>query len=475
MMQQQPAEHKKKGFLARMWGHFHHKSSSGFDSYMDAMFSKHEVSDDELFGDGDWAIVEKDSRKIRMVIWTMAVAIGGLLIWAALAPIDEITRGEGKVVPSSELQIMQSQDGGSISLIAVKEGQYVKKGQLLLKIDPTRFVSSLNENRAQYYSLLARAARLQALSDNKPFVPPPEVVKDMPQIAEQEKNLYDSSLQGLETNIAIARQQLAQRTQELIEVKGRRDQASQSYELTAKELSVTKPLVQSGAVSDVELLRLERDVSRSKGDRDTASAQIPRLESAIAEASRKIQEVDLTFRNQVRGELSETMAKLNSLSAGSTGLEDRVKQTELRSPVNGIVKRLLITTVGGVVQPGKEVAEIVPTEDALLLEAKIAPRDIAFLRPGQSALVKFTAYDFSTYGGLEATLEQIGVDSVTDDKGNSFYIIRVRTKQSSIGDKHLPIIPGMVAEVDIRTGKKTVLSYLLKPVLRAKANALTER
>jgi len=163
------------------------------------------------------------------------------------------------------------------------------------------------------------------------------------------------------------------------------------------------------------------------------------------------------------------------LSAGSEGLADRVKQTEIRSPVNGTVKRLLINTVGGVVQPAKDIVEIVPSEDALVLEAKVVPRDIAFIRPGQAALVKFTAYDFATYGGLDAIVENVGADTVTDEKGNAFYTIRVRTKRAYIGDRHLPIIPGMVAEVDILTGKKSVLSYLLKPVLRAKAAALTER
>lgn len=466
---------KKVGVLKKLARYVYQKGMHGFGLYLDKMATKHEIPDEALVGDGDWAVIEEDGYRVRLIIRIMAVSILILVVWAAFAKIDEVTRGEGKVVPSSEIQILQSLDGGNVSAISVKEGQQVKKGQLLLKIDPIRFASSLKENQAQYYSLVARVARLQALSDNKPFVAPEEVIKNIPQVAEQERALYESSMQGLEANVAIARQQLVQRNQELVEVKSRRDQAAQNYELAAKELAVTKPLAQSGAVSDVELLRLERDVSRSKGDRDQAAAQIPRLQAAIQEATRKIQEVELAFRNQIRGELSESVAKLNSLSAGSEGLADRVKQTEIRSPVNGTVKRLNVNTLGGVVQPGKDIIEIVPSEDALLLEAKILPKDIAFLRPGQSALIKFTAYDFSIYGGLEATLEQIGADTVTDEKGNAFYIIRLRTAQSYIGDNHMPIIPGMVAEVDVRTGKKTVLSYLLKPVLKAKSNALSER
>jgi membrane fusion protein, adhesin transport system len=260
-----------------------------------------------------------------------------------------------------------------------------------------------------------------------------------------------------------------------VSIRAKREQASQSYNLTARELEMTRPLAKSGAISDVELLRLERDVARYRGERDSANSDIPRLESAINEATRKMQEVELTFRNVARSELSETNAKLNALSEGSTALEDRVKQTEIRSPVNGTVKQLKINTVGGVVQPGKDVIEVVPSDDALVLEARVLPRDIAFLRPGQKALVKFTAYDFATYGGLEATLEHISADTVIDEKGNAFFLVRVRTLATSIGAQQFPIIPGMVAEVDILTGKKSVLSYLLKPILRAKAKAMTER
>jgi adhesin transport system membrane fusion protein len=205
-----------------------------------------------------------------------------------------------------------------------------------------------------------------------------------------------------------------------------------------------------------------------------AAAQISRIQASISEASSKLEEVGLAFRNESGKELAETMSKLNSVAEGSVGLSDKVSRSVLRSPVKGTVKRLLINTVGGVVQPGKDVVEVVPLEDNLLLEARVQPRDIAFLRPGQKAIVKFTAYDFSIYGGLDGKLEHIGADSVVDEKGNAFYTVRVRTNKSTLGD-NLPVIPGMVAEVDIVTGEKSVLTYLLKPVLRAKARAFSER
>jgi len=418
---------------------------------------------------------EQKLRGSRVAVWSTFIAVIVLLVWASFAQLDEVTRGEGKVIPSRQVQVMQSLDGGIVSEILVKEGQQVKTGQLLLKVDPTRFVSSLRENRAQYIALLAKAARLTAVANGKPFIPPPELIKEAPDLVEQERSAYENKRMELDATVGVATQQLSQRRNELTELIAKREQAAQSYSLTARELEVTRPLAKTGAVSEVELLRLERDVARYRGERDASSAQIPRIQGAISEAQRKIEEVELTMRNQARSELSDTNAKLSALSAGSEGLADRVKQAEIRAPMNGTVKQLFANTVGGVVQPGKEIIEIVPSDDALMLEARIQPKDIGFLRPGQPALVKFTAYDFSIYGGLEATLEQIGADTITDEKGNAFYIVRVRTKRSTIGDAAMPIIPGMVAEVDILTGKKSLLSYMMKPVLRAKANALTER
>jgi membrane fusion protein, adhesin transport system len=433
------------------------------------------ASDSDFDANADWAIAEQTPHGARQLVWFSAGTLVVLLLWAHFAVLDEVTRGEGKVIPSRQVQVLQSMDGGIVSEILVREGQTVRTGDLLLKVDPTRMVSSLRENRSQYLSLLAKSARLRALAEGGRFEAPPDVSSQAPEIAEAERALFESRRAELDASVGVVRQQLTQRTQELVSMRAKREQASQSYNLTAKELEMTRPLAKSGAISDVELLRLERDVARYRGERDSANSDIPRLESAINEATRKVQEVELTFRNVARSELSETNAKLGALSEGSTALEDRVKQTDIRSPVNGTVKQLKVNTVGGVVQPGKDVIELVPSDDALELEARVLPRDIAFLRPGQKALVKFTAYDYATYGGLEATLERISADTVLDEKGNAFFLVRVRTLSTSIGSQQLPIIPGMVAEVDILTGKKSVLSYLLKPILRAKSQALTER
>ncbi|KXB30440.1 secretion protein HylD [Dechloromonas denitrificans] len=451
------------------------KSAPHVEKVLGRLPNKEEIEVVDFATDADLAMLRQEPLRARVLLRSIGIVFAVFVLWAAVAQLDEVTRGEGKVIPSKQVQVLQSIDGGLVSEILVREGEVVQANQLLVKIDETRFVSSVKENRAQYLGLVARAARLKAMSDAKAFVPPPDVLKEAPEIVEQERLLYEAKRDEMTAAVSIARQQLAQRQQELNEAQARRAQASQGYDLTSKELSVTRPLINSGAVSEVELLRLERDVSRYRGERDMASAQITRIQAAINEAHRKVEEVELTFRNDAGKELSETSAKLSSLAEGSVALSDRVKQSSIRSPVKGTVKRLLVNTVGGVVQPGKDMIEIVPLEDALLLEARIQPRDIAFLRPGQPAIVKFTAYDFSIYGGLDGTLEHIGADTVMDDKGNAFYTVRVRTNKPGFGDANLPIIPGMVAEVDILTGKKSVLAYLLKPVLRAKSVAMTER
>jgi adhesin transport system membrane fusion protein len=444
------------------------------DHWLTAWRGDPERPDANFVADADYYMIYQEPLRARMLVRTLGVVVAVAIILASVIQLDEITRGEGKVIPSRQLQVLQSLDGGIVSEIAVHEGQVVEPGQLLLQIDSTRFESSAREGQAQLSSLAAKAARLRALAEGKPFEPPAETLKNEPQLVEEERRLYEAKNNELEAQLSIARQQLSQRREDLAEMVAKRDQAGRAYELSARELTVTKPLLASGAVSEVELLRLERDVARFRGERDMAAAQIARVQSTIAEANKKIQEVELNFRNEARRELAETLGKLNALSETNVGLADKVKHSAIRSPVKGTVKRLLVNTVGGVVQPGKDLVEVVPLDDALLLEAKVLPRDIAFLHPGQKAMVRFTAYDFSIYGGLEGKLEQIGADSLTDEKGNTYYIVRVRTNRPSLG-QDLPIIPGMVAQVDIVTGHKSILAYLLKPVLRAKQAALTER
>lgn len=438
-----------------------------------AVVSQHNAAD--FAADAQWATGQQQARGSRLLVWLALIVVLVLLLWACLGNIDEVVRGQGKVVPSRQVQVVQSLDGGVVEEILVRPGQHVQEGEVLLRIDPTRFTASLGENQAEALSLKAKAARLEALATGDLLQMPDEVISAAPQLAEMERRVWETRTQEFNTTISIARDQLRQRQQELRETVANRDQAASSCSLTSEELRVTRPLLASGAVSEVDLLRLQRDVARYCGEAKAASAQSDRIRVAIQEADKKIQEAELNVRNQSRVELAETRGKLSTLEQGQLALADRVKLAEVRSPVRGTVNTLMVNTVGGVVQPGKDILDIVPSDDTLLLEVQINPKDIGFLHFGQKAEVKFTAYDFAIYGGLSGLVEQIGANTITDEKGNSFYIGKVRTDRAHVGANSRPIIPGMQAEVHILTGQRTLMQFLLKPIMRAKANALTER
>lgn len=420
------------------------------------------------------AYFEQRRLHARTLLYSIAIIVVSLLVWSSFAEINEVTRGDGRVIPSKQIQIVQSQDGGMVSKILVSEGDVVDVGQLIIRLDRTRFSSSLRENQTEVQALEAKGERLRAVAENYEFEPTAELIEKVPQIVAQEVALFISSKARLANEKKIASQQLVQRKEELVEANAHKKQVERSLALTSRELQVTRPMVSSGAVSEVELLRLEREVNQLSGENDQIGAQLARLESSIVEAEGKLQEVELNFISEVREELTRTITRMNGLKQSGLGLSDRVDQTAVRSPVRGTIKQLFYNTIGGVVLPGKEIVEIVPLDDTLLLEARIQPKDIAFLTAKQKAMVKFTAYDFLIFGGLDGVVEQIGVDTVMDDQGNPFYTVKVRTHESSLGED-MPIIPGMVVEVDILTGKKSILSYMLNPILRAKKNALTER
>ena len=441
------------------------------------LFYRMPSEDVDLAADIKSSVKAQSPRGGRAILWTVLVLSGLALYWASISEVEEVTRGQGKVIPASQVQVVQNLEGGILSEIMVKVGDAVKKDQLLLKIDQTRFSSSVQQNRSKYLSNKAKAARLQAETSGAPFKIPREVMAEQPEVAVREQELYESRKNELRSSLEIKQQQINQRNQELKELNTKLAELSKTYALFQKELKLTKPLVAQGAVSEMEVLRLEREAATMQGDIEQTKQAIPRAQSKIEESQVALRELRLAFMNKAKAELNEVSAQLGEDTATSIALKDRLNRTFVKSPVNGTVNRLLINTVGGVIQPGMNLVEIVPLEGTLLIEAMIKPSDIAFLTPHQDATVKFTAYDFTIFGGLSAKLEQISADSITDERGNSFYLVRLRTDKNYLGpkEKPLPIIPGMVASVDILTGKKTILSYLLKPVLRAKYMALRER
>lgn len=423
------------------------------------------------------ALVEDAPRIVRLTIWCLLAFFLFAMLWAHFAVVDEVTRGDGKAIPSSKLQKIQNLEGGIVAELFVREGQVVEAGAPLLRLDDTRFASNVGETEADRLALLLRVERLSAEVEGRELAFPDKAIEAVPHLAASERALFESRQAQLRDEVGGVEEQLVQRQQELREFASKRDQYSRSLSLLRQEIDMSEPLVAKGAMSQVELLRLRRSEVENRGELDATSLAIPRAESAIKESQRKIDETRGRFRSEALTELNEARTDLSKIQATGKALEDRVNRTLVTSPVRGIVKQLLVNTIGGVIQPGSDLVEIVPLDDSLLVEARIRPQDIAFLHPGQPAVVKFTAYDYTIYGGLQAKLEQIGADTITDDEGNSFYLIQLRTDKSHLGSEEHPllIIPGMVASVDIITGKKSVLSYLLKPILRARSEALRER
>ncbi|WP_425313103.1 HlyD family type I secretion periplasmic adaptor subunit [Pseudomonas putida] len=423
------------------------------------------------------ALIEDAPRIVRLTIWGVIAFFLFLGLWANFAIIDEVTRGEGKAIPSSKLQKIQNLEGGIVAQIYAKEGEIVEIGDPLLRLDDTRFVSNVGETEADRLAMALRVERLSAEVEDRPLKIDEEIRKAAPSQAANEESLYQSRRQQLQDEIGGLQEQLVQRQQELREFSSKQSQYRNSLQLLRQEISMSEPLVAQGAISQVEVLRLKRAEVENRGQLDATSLAIPRAESAIKEVERKIDETRGKFRSEALTQLNEARTDLSKAQATGKALDDRVSRTLVTSPVRGIVKQLLVNTIGGVIQPGSDLVEIVPLDDTLLVEARIRPQDIAFLHPGQEAMVKFTAYDFTIYGGLKAKLEQIGADTITDEDNNTFYVIKLRTERSHLGTDENPllIIPGMVASVDIITGKKSVLSYLLKPIIRARAEALRER
>lgn len=418
------------------------------------------------------------SIQSHIILWMALSFMVIAITWASFAELDEVTRGSGKTIPSSHIQIIQNLEGGILAEILVKEGQIVEKNQPLMQLDAVRFSSSLNENKLKYYELLATTARLSAEVENTPLIIPEVVLQVAPEIADNANQLFDSRRNELNASTKILDEQVIQREQELIELRAKAKQISRSYQLLKEEVEMSAPLVDEGAMSRVELLRIQREANDLKGQLTAATLSIPRIQSSLDEARNKLSETKIRFQTKALEELNQAKAELDRTGESTLALEDRVTRTRVLSPVKGIIKQLKITTVGGVIQPGMDLVEIVPLEDQLLIEAEVRPADIAFLHPGQKAMVKLTAYDFSIYGGLEAQLEHISADTITNEEdGKSYYVIRLRTDKNHLekNGAQLNIIAGMTADVDILTGKKTVLDYILKPILKAKERALKER
>lgn len=407
----------------------------------------------------------------------VAIGLSGFLLWASVYEIEETTHGTGRVIPSRQVQVVQSLEGGIVSEIFVAEGDRVEAGAALMQIDDTGFAAQAGELRQQEGALLAEQARLRAeAAASEVLEMPPDLLDRAPAAAQAEQAVFASRREQFTRELDVLQKQLAQRRSELAELRATQEKWATMLEPLNAELALTERLQQRGAVPEIELLRLRSRVAEVTGDQRAGEATEARIRAAIEQAETEIGAARSAYRLTARQRLAQLQVELAVAQEGLRAAADRVQRTLLRAPVRGTINTLNATTIGAVVQPGEPLAELVPADDGLLIEAQIQPRDVAFIRPGETASVKITAYDYTVYGALDGEVVRIGSDAVEDREGRTYFKVIVRTDRNFLGEEEqLPIIPGMVASVDIQTGRKTVLSYLAKPILRAQGEALRER
>lgn len=398
-------------------------------------------------------------------------------VWAAFAPLDEVTRGQGQVIPSQRVQVIQNLEGGILRELLVHESQIVEKGDVLLRIDNEAAESFYRDALGKSVEHQIAIARLEAELEGRDPVYPAELMTEWPQVVENQADVYRARRQQVAVEQRVLEAQLHQKEQEIEEMTSRKRQLEDSLRVAVEQREIARPLMEKQIYPRVEYLSLEQKVISLRGEISSLAISIPKARAAADEAKERLAFRKAQIRSEALEELNKRRGELNSLRETLSAGGDRVTRTDVRSPVRGTVKRLIINTVGGVIKPGEPIMEIVPLDDTLLIEARIRPADIAFLHPDQKAVVKITAYDYSIYGGLEGVVEQISADTIEDRKGEFYYLVKLRTRKSAIvyRGEALPIMPGMTATVDILTGKKTVLDYLLKPILKAQQNALRER
>ncbi|WP_305989620.1 HlyD family type I secretion periplasmic adaptor subunit [Roseibium sp. MMSF_3544] len=434
---------------------------------------------------GDWnyandirdVIQTKPPRYTTNVIRIGLVLFVVLLVWAYFASLEEVTRGDGRVIPSRQIQVVQAPEQGIVEKIFVREGDIVEQGQSLIEIDDTTFSSQLGEIRQRQLGLMARIARLDSEADQQELVFPEALAQAVPGLIAEEENVYLDKKASLENELRVLENQALQKEQEYQELLAKQAKLESVTEIMEREVEIKQSLYERKVLPEIEFLQLQRQLKESEGELAITKASVQRSLAAKEEAKERSRNAVSTFVAEASQQLAEARGELAVINETMKGATDRVRRTELVSPVKGIVNKLNITTIGAVVQPAADLVEIVPLEDTLLIEAQIRPKDVAFLHPGQKAQVKITAYDFSVYGGLEGNLERISADTTEDEEGNRFFRVMIRTDKNYLGPDTdpLPIIPGMVASIDILTGEKTVLDYILKPINKVRDEALRER
>ncbi|WP_366908854.1 HlyD family type I secretion periplasmic adaptor subunit [uncultured Desulfovibrio sp.] len=465
----------------------------GLFAAMDAPLHGLTADDLRYAGEVDAALARRPRFGARTLSVTVAVMLFFLLIWAAVADIDEVTHAEGQVVGSQRTQTIQNLEGGILREVQVHEGQIVEKGALLAQLDNEMAESAFRDAVSKAVENSLALIRLEAEHRGEKPVFPEDLrrwltsllgrdVGNMTlararQLMRDQEYAWQSRQHLLDAELEVLRAQYEQRQRDVEEQEARKSQLEQSCKIAVEQRDTAAELLRRRNFARMEFLGLEARVVELKGQIDMLAASIPKAQAAAEESRQRIASRQAEQKANIAQEITKRRLELTSLRETISAGGDRVTRTELRAPVRGTVKQIHINTVGGVVKPGEPIMELVPLDDTLLVEARVQPKDVAFLRPGQDVMVKISAYDFSIYGGLEGKLESISADTIEDRKGDFHYLVKVRTQKTAIehSGEILPIIPGMMVTADILIGKKTVLDYLLKPILKARQNALRER
>ena len=468
------------------------KSSGLFDA-LDSPLRGLNTDDLRFANEVDAALSRRPRFGVRLLSITVAILFLLLIVWAAIAELDEVTHSDGQVVGSQRTQTIQNLEGGILESIDVHEGQIVEKGAILARLDNESAAAAYRDAVSKSIENSLALVRLEAeLRDEKPVFPEDmrqwlakrlglqvdsTTLARAKQMLRDQENAWESRSKLLHSDLEVLRTQHDQRQKDVEEQEAHLKQLEQSLKLAIDQRNTAAELMRRRNFARMEYLNLESKVVEQQGQIDMLNASIPRAKAAAEEALKRISSREAEQKKEVTQEISQRRLELNSLRETLSAGKDRVTRTELRAPVRGTIKQVYINTVGGVVKPGEPIMDLVPLDDTLLVEARVSPKDVAFLHPGQDVMVKVTAYDFSIYGGLEGKLESISADTIEDKKGDYHYLVKVRTPKTAIEHNHeiLPIIPGMMVTADILIGKKSVLDYLLKPILKARDNALRER
>ncbi len=434
--------------------------------------------DEDFANDINQALSGYDGHGTTRLLFVITLFIAAFLYWAATFEIEESASAVGRVIPSRQVQVVQSLEGGIVASINVAEGDFISKGHLLMQIDDTRFNAQRGELLEREAALMAEATRLDAEARQAQNVEFPDDLRNRANLAVYaETQLFLSRKEQLAQELEVLADQLAQRKSELGELLAQRERSRAIIAPLQEEMELTEDMVKRNLVPRLELLRLQSRLAELSGDIRVSIASESRLRASIAEAENQIDAARSRYVLEARRRLAVLQVELAVVNESLRAAEDRVRRTQLKAPVEGIVNRIGIKTIGAVVQPGQSLVDIVPADDSLLIEANLGPRDIGFVKTGEKASVKISAYDYLQYGSLSGEVIRIGADTIQGADGQEFFRVIVRTEKSHLGTEEnpLPISPGMVATVDIQTGRKTVLAYLSKPILRAQSEALRER